>query len=266
MEVKKSLKADLEGKKSTGMLIGYVLILGAIFVAFEWTQRDRKVVELEPVFESTFEEDMIPITQQKEVMAPPPAAAPKIAEILNIVDDETELTEEEIETSEDVNQAITTNTGTGAATAVVSGPVGPVVEEVDEDRIYDIIQDNPEFPGGMDACLKWLSEHVKYPSICQEQGVQGRVIVSFVVDRDGSVVNVKTVRTPDPFLQKEAERVVKTIPRWKPGYRNGLPCRTMFAVAVLFRLHIIPQDSTTSKYARRKYKASIEIYNTNLKR
>lgn len=236
MEVKKSLKADLEGKKSTGMLIGYVLILGAIFVAFEWTQRDRKVVELEPVFESTFEEDMIPITQQKEVMAPPPAAAPKIAEILNIVDDETELAEEEIETSEEVNQAITTNTGTGAATAVVSGPVGPVVEEVDEDRIFDIVEDNPEFPGGMEECLKWLSEHIKYPSICQEQGVQGRVMVSFVVNKDGSIVDVKTVRSPDPYLSKEAERVVAMMPRWKPGRQRNKPVRVKFVLPVLFRL------------------------------
>lgn len=236
MEVKKSLKADLEGKKSTGMLIGYVLILGAIFVAFEWTQRDRKVVELEPVFESTFEEDMIPITQQKEVMAPPPAAAPKIAEILNIVDDETELAEEEIETSEEVNQAITTNTGTGAATAVVSGPVGPVVEEVDEDQIFDIVEDNPEFPGGMDECLKWLREHIKYPSICQEQGVQGRVMVSFVVNKDGSIVDVKAVRSPDPYLTKEAERVVAMMPRWKPGRQRSKPVRVKFVLPVLFRL------------------------------
>ena len=101
MEIKKSQKADLEGKKSTSMLIGYVLVLAAIFVAFEWTQREKKVVELEPVFTSNFEEDMIPITtQQQEITAPPPAAAPKIAEVLNIVDNETELVEEEVETSE----------------------------------------------------------------------------------------------------------------------------------------------------------------------
>ena len=91
MEVKKSLRADLEGKKSTGWLMGLVMTLAAMFVAFEWTQTDRKVIEMEPVFEASFEEDMIPITQQKEVMAPPPAAAPKIAEILNVVDNETEL-------------------------------------------------------------------------------------------------------------------------------------------------------------------------------
>ena len=149
MEVKKSLKADLEGKKGTGLLIGYVLTLAAMFVAFEWTQTDRKIEELEPVFESTYEEDMIPISHQEEVAAPPPAAAPKIAEVLNIVDNETELVEEEVETSEEVNQAIVTNT-TGTGTPTATGPVGPVVEEVDENIIYDVVEENPRFPGGED--------------------------------------------------------------------------------------------------------------------
>ncbi|MBQ1973884.1 MAG: energy transducer TonB [Paraprevotella sp.] len=237
MEIKKSQKADLEGKKSTGMLIGYVLILATIFVAFEWTQRDRKVVELEPVFESTFEEDMIPITLQKEqVVAPPPAAAPKVAEVLNIVEDDTELVEEEVETSEEVNQAITNVVGTGASTAVVAPVAGPVVEAVDEDRIFEVVEDNPEFPGGMEACLRWLGENIKYPSICQEQGVQGRVMVQFVVNKDGSIVDVKTVRSPDPYLTKEAERVVKLMPRWRPGRQGGKPVRVKFVLPVMFRL------------------------------
>ena len=82
MEVKKSLKADLEGMRSTSLLIGFVLVLATMFVAFEWTQRDRKAVEdTEPVFTAAIEEDMIPISHQEEVAAPPPAAAPKIAEI-----------------------------------------------------------------------------------------------------------------------------------------------------------------------------------------
>ena len=113
MEIKKSLSADLEGKKGTGLLMGFVLALSAMFVAFEWTQHDKKVIETEPVFTAAIEEDMIPITQQPEVVAPPPAAAPKIAEIINIVDNETELVEEEVETSEEVNQAIVTTPGYG---------------------------------------------------------------------------------------------------------------------------------------------------------
>lgn len=235
MEIKKSQKADLEGKKSTSMLIGYVLVLAAIFVAFEWTQREKKVVELEPVFTSNFEEDMIPITQQQqEITAPPPAAAPKIAEVLNIVDNETELVEEEVETSEEVNQAISTTHGTGASSS--TGPTGPVVEVVEDETIYQIVEENPSFPGGDAACMKWLAENIKYPPICVEQGIQGRVIAIFVVNRDGSIVDIEIVRSPDPYLSKEAERVLKMMPRWKPGKQRGKPVRVKFSLPVMFRL------------------------------
>ena len=93
MEEIKSMTEELRGQRGTSLLLGYVLVLALMFVAFEYTTREIKVNELEPIYESNFEEDMIPITTQKEQMAPPPAAAPKVAEILNIVDDETELAE-----------------------------------------------------------------------------------------------------------------------------------------------------------------------------
>ena len=85
--------------------------------------------------------------------------------------------------------------------------------------------------------MKWLSEHIKYPSICQEQGVQGRVTVSFVVNRDGSIVDVKIVRTPDPNLAKEAERVVKEMPKWKPARQGNKSVRSRFNLPVMFRLN-----------------------------
>lgn len=233
MEIKKSQSADLEGKKSTGLLMGFVLALAAMFVAFEWTQHDIEVVSMEPVFSVAMEEDMIPITQQPEVVAPPPAAAPKIAEILNIVDNETELVEEEVETSEEVNQAIVTVAGTGS---VAQGPVAPVVEEVDENQVYDVVEQNPRFPGGDEAMYKWLNDNIKYPPICQEQGIQGRVYLQFVVEKDGSITDVKTVRSPDPYLSKEAERVVNNMPRWSPGRQGGKPVRVKFTLPVMFKL------------------------------
>lgn len=237
MEVKKSLKADLEKTRSTSLLIGFVLVFAAMYVAFEWTERDVKVVEeSEPIFSVAIEEDMIPITQQKEVAAPPPAAAPKVAEILNIVDNETELPDEDIQTSEEVNQAIVTVPGTGTGTPVATGPIGPVVEEVDENQIYDIVEENPRFPGGDEACMKWLSENIKYPPICVEQGIQGRVYAQFVVNKDGSIVDIKIVRSPDPYLSKEAERVLKMMPKWSPGKQRGKPVRVKFSLPVMFRL------------------------------
>ena len=209
-----------------------------MFVAFEYTQGEVKVVEEEKIYDFKMEEDMIPITQQQEVVAPPPAAAPTVMEIINEVEDDTELPEEEVETTEEVNQAITAVVGTGApSAAIASGPVGPVVEADDDDRIYDFVEENAQFPGGDEACLKWLSEHIKYPAICQEQGVQGRVFLKFVVNRDGSIVDVEVVRSPDPNLSKEAERVVKLMPKWKPARQGNKTVRARFNLPVNFRLN-----------------------------
>ena len=158
-------------------------------------------------------------------------------EFINEVDDDTELPEEEIETSEEMNQAITTVVGTGAPAAVVTGPVGPVVEADDDDRIYEMVEENAQFPGGDAECMKWLAENLKYPSICQEQGVQGRVVVKFVVNRDGSIVDVEIVRSPHPFLSKEAERVVKMMPKWQPARLGNKAVRSRFNLPVMFRLN-----------------------------
>ena len=230
---------ELRSQKSTNILIGFVLAFAALFVAFEFTQREVKVVEdNDKIYDFKIEEDMIPITQQQEMMAPPQAAAPTVMEIINEVDDDTELPEEEVETTEEVNQAITAVVGTGAPSAVVaSGPVGPVVEVDDDDRIYEVVEENAQFPGGDEACMKWLAEHLKYPAICQEQGVQGRVFVSFVVNKDGSIVDVEIKRSPDNNLSKEAERVVKSMPKWKPARQGNRTVRSRFNLPVMFRLN-----------------------------
>ena len=230
---------ELRSQKSTNILIGLVLAFASLFVAFEFTQREVKAVEdNDKIYDFKMEEDMIPITQQQEMVAPPPAAAPTVMEFINEVEDDTELPEEEVETTEEVNQAITAVVGTGAPSAVVpTGPVGPVVEVDDDERIYEVVEENAQFPGGDEACMKWLAEHLKYPSICQEQGVQGRVFVSFVVNKDGSIVDVEIKRSPDPNLSKEAERVVKSMPKCKPARQGNRTVRSRFNLPVMFRLN-----------------------------
>ena len=230
---------ELRSQKSTNILIGLVLAFASLFVAFEFTQREVKAVEdNDKIYDFKMEEDMIPITQQQEMVAPPPAAAPTVMEFINEVEDDTELPEEEVETTEEVNQAITAVVGTGAPSAVVpTGPVGPVVEVDDDERIYEVVEENAQFPGGDEACMKWLAEHLKYPSICQAQGVQGRVFVSFVVNKDGSIVDVEIKRSPDPNLSKEAERVVKSMPKWKPARQGNRTVRSRFNLPVMFRLN-----------------------------
>ena len=104
------------------------------------------------------------------------------------------------------------------------------------EKVFDVVEQMPSFPGGPAALMEWLSNNVKYPVVAQENGVQGRVVVSFVVERDGSITDVKVVRGVDPSLDKEASRVVRAMPRWIPGKQNGSAVRVKYNVPVAFRL------------------------------
>jgi len=106
----------------------------------------------------------------------------------------------------------------------------------DDDRIYDLVETNAEFPGGDKECYKFLASQVKYPVKCMQEGIQGRVIVSFVVNRDGSIVEVKATKSPHPALSKEAERVISLMPKWKPAMQGGKTVRSRFNLPVMFRL------------------------------
>ena len=226
MEVKKSPKADLESKKTTNLLIGAILTLAVLFVGFEWSERDKKVTTDSGIAEVVFEEEIIPITEQEQPkQAPPPPEAPKVEEVLEIMDNDTKVEESTIQASDDTQTAV----------EVKYTPV-EVEEEVEEQQIFQVVEEMPEFPGGMGECMKFLSKNIKYPTISQENGVQGRVIVQFVVNRDGSIVDPVVVRGVDPYLDKEALRVIATMPKWKPGKQRGKAVRVKYTVPVMFRL------------------------------
>ena len=118
--------------------------------------------------------------------------------------------------------------------AVATPPPAPN-EEVTQ-KVFDVVEVMPSFPGGQAALLQYLNSHVKYPVVAQENGIQGRVTISFVVERDGSITDVKVARSVDPSLDKEAARVVSSMPRWTPGKQNGSAVRVKFNVPVVFRL------------------------------
>jgi len=118
----------------------------------------------------------------------------------------------------------------------MTGPIGPVEEASDEDQVYEVVENNPEFPGGDEALMAYLQKNIKYPAIAQDNGIQGRVIIEFVVNRDGSVVDPKVMKSLDPSCDKEAMRVIKAMPKWKPGRQRGKAVRVKFRVPVLFRL------------------------------
>ena len=119
------------------------------------------------------------------------------------------------------------------AKEVIAEPEPPKVEET---KVFDVVEEMPQFPGGQAALLDYLAKNIKYPVVAEENGIQGRVIVTFVVERDGSITDVKVVKSVDPSLDKEASRVVKAMPRWQPGKQNGSAVRVKYTVPVQFKL------------------------------
>jgi protein TonB len=199
-----------------------------MFIAFEWTKRDIKIDTSQAITDLVFEEEIIPITEQPEQAAPPPPpAAPPIAETLTIVEDDADVEETTIATSEETNQAV----------EIKYVPVAVEEEEPEEQTIFEVVEQMPEFPnGGMAGLMQYLSKNIKYPTIAQENGTQGRVTVQFVVNRDGSIVDAKVLRGVDPYLDKEAIRVISSMPKWKPGMQRGKAVRVKYTVPVMFRL------------------------------
>ena len=153
--------------------------------------------------------------------------------------------EEELKSQEELNK---TNTAIGAfdvkgndeaagevlkAKEVIAQPEPPKEEET---KVFDVVEQMPSFPGGPSALMQYLSSNIKYPVVAEENGVQGRVVCTFVVERDGSITDVRVIRSVDPSLDKEAVRVVKSMPKWIPGKQNGSAVRVKYTVPVTFRL------------------------------
>ncbi len=230
MEVKKSPKADLEKTKGMGVLMGMVVGLAVLFVGFEWGTRDIQVVTADEGVADIIAEEEIEITRPENTPPPPPPPpAPVVTEVLNVVEDDVELEQQEIVTSEDSQTEAQTQTF-----------VAPVVEEEEEEsaqQIFTVVEEMPDFPdGGLQGLLKFLAKNIKYPVIAQENGIQGRVVCAFVVNKDGSIVDIEVLRGVDPSLDKEAVRVLGTMPKWKPGKQRGKPVRVKYTVPVMFRL------------------------------
>ena len=225
MQVKKSEKASLENDKLIYILMGLVFVLSLVYVALEWTEKEVTKYEVTDT-EFLFEEEVEIQQTTQETPPPPPPPAVQEVEVLNVVEDNVETESIEVNTEDDKE-----------AEVVIAAPVEAPVEEEEEEVVFVVVESMPEFPGGQQALFKYLSENVKYPVIAQENGIQGRVICQFVVNKDGSIVDVEVVRSGgDPSLDKEAIRVIKSMPKWKPGKQRGKPVRVKYTVPVNFKL------------------------------
>ena len=226
MEIKKTDKANLEKKRGIFLQIGYVIVLGAVLLAFEWGTRPSEVNSLGQLDDLNVEEEIIPITRQQNE-PPPPPPPPQTVEVINIVQDDVEIEDELILDDSEADQD----------TQIDIVEFDEEEEEVNEQEVFFVVEDMPTFQGqSSDAFRVYIQQNLKYPAIAQENGVSGRVFVQFDVDPTGSITNVVVVRGVDPSLDKEAVRVVKSSPKWSPGKQRGRPVRVRFTFPIVFQL------------------------------
>ena len=217
MKPKKNPEISLEKKKGLFFQIGLIVTLIVVIVAFEWKSYEKVDYNLGQLNLDDMEEEIIPITQQEEKPPPPPPPPPEVIEIVeDDVEIEDEIEIEDTESDEDVEIEI---------------------EEEDDEEFFMVVENMPEFPGGDLGLMKYIQKNVKYPAIAKEYNITGKVYVSFIVDRSGSVTNVKIVRGVDKNLDAEAMRVVKSLPKYKPGKQRGKSVRVMFTIPINFTLN-----------------------------
>ena len=225
MERKKSEKADLENKRGIFFQIGLIVALAVVLIAFEYKSYNKQDVSdfgyRQPVTEM---EEMTPITQQITPPPLPPPPAPTM--VLNIVEN-TALVIGDIPIDAEADEN----------TQVEVSPVKQEEEaEIQEKEIFQVVEDAPSFPGGDGERMRFLQQNIRYPLPARESGIQGIVYVTFVVERNGEVTEVKILRGIGGGCNEEALRVVRNMPRWEPGKQRGKPVRVQFNMPIKFAI------------------------------
>nr|WP_321358368.1 energy transducer TonB [uncultured Draconibacterium sp.] len=227
MKSKKTKKADLESKKTTLFLIGLVVALSSILFAFEWKQPAQKATIVQGYADYMPPEDLvIPSTSREKVEPEKPIIK---VPVFKVLDDDIKIHEELIWKGEEPDEPVTIDLG-----SIMDNGDDPGEEDLD--AVLNFAETMPEFPGGDVALVSFLSKNVKYPLIAQENGIKGKVFVTFVVDENGDIYNVTLARGVDASLDREAIRVVKSMPRWKPGRQGNTAVKVRYTVPINFIL------------------------------
>jgi protein TonB len=224
MESKKNSKKDLNRKRTLFLQIGLVMSLTIVFVAFEWKTYEIQENILSGINSIQIDQEIVQVTQQEQ---PEPPKAPQVTTILEVIDGD-EIIQDEI------NISIEDRPDQAAQTYV---PVS--IEEAPEpvaEEIFTFVEEYPEFPGGEKALYEYIKNNIRYPEVARTSGITGTVYVQFVVEKDGSISDVKVLRGIGGGCDEEAVRVVKSMPKWKPGKQRGQPVRVYYTLPIDFKI------------------------------
>jgi len=226
MEIKKSPKADLQNKKGLFLEIGLIVALLAVIAAFLYTPKEYRIEKVDNNY-GPVEEEITEITrnEQKPPEQPQKVEVKVFNDILDIVTNDAKITTDI--SFEDFADDL----------EITTQVVEIEEEEIEDDQPFIKVEKMPSFQGGdLNKFRNWVQERVRYPQIAQENGVSGKVVLSFVVEKDGSLTNIEVLQSPDRSLADEAVRVLKTSPKWEPGQQRNQPVRVKYTLPVDFRI------------------------------
>ncbi|MEN8119866.1 MAG: energy transducer TonB [Bacteroidota bacterium] len=224
MKTKKNKKSDLERYRTAFFQIGLISALVIILAAFSLTQEKSNVI-IGSRLDTDYIEEMTQVTVQeppKELKVPMPK---QVIEILQIVDNDTDIEDEPDFEDQDV--------GEDDASSYI--PI-ELDDEVEDEPIFSFADKMPRFPGGDIGLVKYLGKHVNYPNIARENGLEEKIYIRFCVTKLGKVEKVRVLRGTEPILYKEALRVIKSLPKWEPGEKNGEKVSVWYTVPINFKL------------------------------
>ena len=222
METKKSNRADLEKRRLMFTQIGLIVSLALAWMVFETKSYGKQEIRTFDGTTETIPDDLVPVTIQEK---PQPIEKPKVVN-MTVVDNNEEIESEidfdvNVEEDEPIEPTV---------------PIDIIEDEIVEEVPFIIVENMPTFPGGEKKMLEYVAKNVKYPQLAKEVGTQGRVFVSFVVEKDGSITNVTILRGIGSGCDEEAMRVVKSMPKWNPGLQCGRAVRVSCNLPINFKL------------------------------
>ena len=246
MEERKTKRADLESRRPTWFLMGLVLALSIAYAALEYTDNPSGgKADADMLDDIDPDLDLLPKPKKNDMlMAAQPLPSKPKTEKLDIVEETAEqlkklnaITEKRTQGSDDEDNE-DNDADKGKKTDPDAPPTIPpvAVDEDDNPLNFRIVEQLPEYPGGMAALVQWLTRNIIYPQEARKHNIQGRVVVSFIINADGSLSDIRLTKTAHFLLDREALRVAKLMPKWKPGIANNKPCRTLFAIPIEFKI------------------------------
>lgn len=239
MEQKKTPRADMEQRRTTGFLLGLTLVLALVYVALEWNSLpgDDERGDLLDLDELVHESELVPMQNVETTAQIEERRQPEKGEQLRVVDDEVETAQQDepIEGLQDdgddeqlLNDLEQQLDDDKALAAMGVDPDNPLN--------FHVVEDLPQFPGGAVEFMKWLTKNLRYPHQARQQKVQGRVMAVFYVEKDGSITGISITQPLSPECDREALRVLRMMPAWKPGIDHDKPCRTKVCIPIVFKL------------------------------